>query len=277
MAICTRQRWLDQGYLFHPDFFSMYSDNWFSDCAHRDGVVIDARDVVFEHQHPAFGHGEMDDTYARSNDSANYEAGSWHLHRLSMGLKTSHDVEGWCDFRDLYTAISKQLKDGDTFVEVGAWKGQSIIHLCQRLQDQGKKVKLWAVDTFSGDADTGTANVYPEFDANIEAAGCSEIKAVALPSVEVAPAFKDGTLAGVFIDAAHDFDSVLADINAWLPKVKRGGIFAGHDADSEGVQRALKAAGVEWVAVGRCWVKTNIPAELPPPKTPQSSTAASGG
>jgi hypothetical protein len=59
MAILTRVRYLDQGYLFHPDFFSMYSDNWFSECAHRDGVVIDARDVVFEHLHPAFGKAEM--------------------------------------------------------------------------------------------------------------------------------------------------------------------------------------------------------------------------
>ena len=256
MAILTRARYIEQGYLFHPDFFSMYSDNWFSHCAFRDGVVIDARDVVFEHLHPAFGKAEMDATYARSNDSVNYKAGDRHLQRLSCGAITSWNVEGWCDFRDLYTAIAGKLQDGDTFVEVGAWKGQSIIHLAQRLQDQEKEVKLFAVDTFSGDSDTGKQKVYADFCDNRKKARC-EITAVISESVTAAADFSNASLAGVFIDAAHDYDSVLADLNAWLPKVKEGGIFAGHDIDSPNVQRALDDAGIQYVTVGRCWVMAN--------------------
>jgi len=77
MAILTRARYNQQGYLFHPEFFSMFSDNWFSYCAFRDGVVIDARDrITFEHLHPAFGKAEMDETYARSNDAKQYEEGA---------------------------------------------------------------------------------------------------------------------------------------------------------------------------------------------------------
>jgi hypothetical protein len=256
MAILTRARYIEQGYLFHPDFFSMYSDDWFSECARRDGVVIDARDVVFEHLHPAFGKGEMDATYARSNDSVNYKAGERHLQRLRDGALTSWDVEGWCDFRDLYTAFARKLQDGDTFVEVGAWKGQSIIHLAQRLQDQEKKVSLWAVDTFKGDSDTGLVDVFDCFKANVENAKCDSVIPVPLPSVEVAAHLGDLLIpmAGVFIDAAHDYDSVSADLKAWLPKVKEGGIFAGHDIDSPDVQRALNDAGIQYVTVGRCWV-----------------------
>jgi hypothetical protein len=260
MAILTRARYIEQGYLFHPDFFSMYSDNWFSHCAFRDGVVIDARDVVFEHLHPAFGKAEVDATYARSNMRCNYDQGALHFERLKSGRITSWDVEGWCDFRDFYTAIAGKLQDGDTFVEVGAWKGQSIIHLAQRLQDQEKSVKLYAVDTFAGDADTGKANVYPEFHINIQSAGCA-VSAVALPSVVASEGFADAFLAGVFIDAAHDYDSVSADLKAWLPKVKEGGIFAGHDIDCPDVQRALDDAGIQYVTVGRCWVM--IQAERP--------------
>ncbi len=33
----------------------------------------------------------------------------------------------------------------------------------------------------------------------------------------------------VYIDARHDYESVLEDLNAWFDKVKPGGIFAGHD------------------------------------------------
>jgi hypothetical protein len=75
MAILTRARYEDQGYLFHPEFTSMFSDNHFTDRAYADGVVIEAKDIVIEHMHPAFGKGEMDETYARSNAPANYEAG----------------------------------------------------------------------------------------------------------------------------------------------------------------------------------------------------------
>jgi hypothetical protein len=264
MAILTRARYLDQGYLFHPDFFSMYSDNWFSECAHRDGVVIDARDVVFEHLHPAFGKGEMDAVYARSNDSANYKAGERHLQRLQSGAITSWEVDGWCDFRDLYTAIARKLENGDTFVEVGAWKGQSIIHLAQRLQDQEKAVKLYAVDTFQGDDDTGRVNVFNEFLDNVRNANVSGlIVPDALCSIDSAAEFDDSVLASVFIDAAHDYDSVLADLNAWAPKVKEGGIIAGHDIDAEGVQRALAEMGWEYHVVGRCWVKKNQTNEQP--------------
>jgi len=258
MAILTRARYLNQGYLFHPDFFSMYSDNWFSECAHRDGVVIDARDVVFEHLHPVFGKGEMDAVYVRSNTDDNYKEGASHFMRLKGGAITSWDVEGWCDFRDLYAAIARKLQDGDVFVEVGSWKGQSIIYLAQRLQDQEKSVKLYAVDTFKGDADTGILEVIKEFDHNVQAAGCSyNVITVAIPSVMAATGFDDLSLAGVFIDAAHDYDSVLADLKAWAPKVKEGGIIAGHDIDAEGVQRALAEMGWEYHVVGRCWVKKN--------------------
>jgi hypothetical protein len=75
MAILNRARYQKQSYLFHPDFFSVFSDNHFTDRAYADGVVIDAKDIVIEHMHPAFGKGEVDETYARSNDPANYEAG----------------------------------------------------------------------------------------------------------------------------------------------------------------------------------------------------------
>jgi hypothetical protein len=75
MAILTRARYENQGYLFHPEFFSMFSDNHFTDRAYADGVVIEAKDIVIEHLHPAFGKADMDETYARSNDPVNYESG----------------------------------------------------------------------------------------------------------------------------------------------------------------------------------------------------------
>lgn len=48
-------------------------------------------------------------------------------------------------------------------------------------------------------------------------------------SVAAANDVKDGSLDFVFIDADHSYSSVKADIAAWRPKVRRGGILTGHD------------------------------------------------
>lgn len=48
-------------------------------------------------------------------------------------------------------------------------------------------------------------------------------------SVDAAAGFSDASLDFVFIDANHSYDAVSADLAAWWPKVKPGGVFSGHD------------------------------------------------
>jgi hypothetical protein len=274
MAILTRARYKEQGYLFHPEFFSMCSDNWFSDCAWRDRVVIDARDrIKFEHQHPAFGKAETDATYERSNDRYHYVTGYGILERLRDGIRTSHDVEGWCDYRPFYADIARALPDGAEIVEVGSWQGQSIIWLCQRLQDLGKRVTVHCVDTWRGEQNQPShlaiveahgGSMLDVFLRNIEAAGVADMIRIHVgDSAESAAEFRDGTLDFVFIDAAHDYDSVVKDLAAWYPKMKPGGIWAGHDYPHHEVEQAVHehadANGYEVAQVGRCWIKVNQP------------------
>jgi len=52
---------------------------------------------------------------------------------------------------------------------------------------------------------------------------------VNLDSVAAADTVVDATLDFVYLDARHDFSGVVSDVHAWWPKVKIGGIFAGHD------------------------------------------------
>jgi tetratricopeptide (TPR) repeat protein len=262
MAILTRARYKEQGFMFHPEFFSMYSDNWFSECAIQDGVLIDARDqITFEHLHPAFGKGEMDHTYARSNDGYHYKTGEGILRRLREAVATSSEIPGWFDFRAVYDHVAKTIPDGGTFVEVGTWKGKSAIYLAHRFEDIGKKVALICVDTFQGDKETGRCDVLMEFDENCIQSKCHSLikDSVKKDSVAASLMIPDKFLDGVFIDAAHDYESAKADITAWLPKVKPGGFFGGHDVDSPGVSRALAEAGFEFVRNGRCWIKTPTP------------------
>jgi len=60
-------------------------------------------------------------------------------------------------------------------------------------------------------------------------------------SVEMAKQVPDNSLGLVYIDANHSYDGVMADLQAWQPKVVQGGIIAGHDylSPQYGVKKAV--------------------------------------
>ncbi len=60
----------------------------------------------------------------------------------------------------------------------------------------------------------------------------------------------------VFIDGNHDYDFVKEDIELWLPKVRSGGILAGHDYDLRGerfsgVKRAVDELLGSNISIGK--------------------------
>lgn len=70
MAIFTRA-WLEAlgGEFLSAEYFGVYSDDEFSFRAYEAGVVIDARDLVFRHQHPNYDVSlPVDGTHRRQND-----------------------------------------------------------------------------------------------------------------------------------------------------------------------------------------------------------------
>lgn len=61
-------------------------------------------------------------------------------------------------------------------------------------------------------------------------------------SKEMANQVEDESLDFVFIDADHSYEGCMADIVAWAPKVKTGGLISGHDygsKDHPGVKKAV--------------------------------------
>lgn len=65
-----------------------------------------------------------------------------------------------------------------------------------------------------------------------------------MPSTQAANHVEDGWADFVFIDAAHSYKAVKADIAAWRPKVRDGGWLGGHDYHEAhpGVIRAVDEA-----------------------------------
>ncbi len=73
--ILSRKRYEDCGYVFWPEYLSMYADNEFTEAAKQDGVVIDARHLHFEERHPAFGTAPDDAVYRHENREVSYVVG----------------------------------------------------------------------------------------------------------------------------------------------------------------------------------------------------------
>ena len=75
-------------------------------------------------------------------------------------------------------------------------------------------------------------------------------------SADAAKTVPDDSLDFVYLDARHDFNGVFEDLSVWWPKLKMGGILAGHDyCDGERpegdffVQTAVNWGGTDH---GRC-------------------------
>lgn len=52
--------------------------------------------------------------------------------------------------------------------------------------------------------------------------------------------FNDCELDFIFVDAGHEYEDVKADIQAWYPKIKKGGYMIGHDINQTQVRRAVR-------------------------------------
>jgi len=74
-ALVTRTYYERYGYLFHPDYVGLMSDQEFTDVAKRDGVVVNARHLKFRHLNPDSGTVEWDEVYRRHRKLEDLEYG----------------------------------------------------------------------------------------------------------------------------------------------------------------------------------------------------------
>jgi predicted O-methyltransferase YrrM len=118
---------------------------------------------------------------------------------------------------------------GVVYVEIGLGGGYNSAHLlkyCPQIK------QIFGVDLIEGD---------PE---HSHITHLSPVKFLGGYSDEVAKLFEDESIDVVFIDGDHSESWVLRDLSAWVPKVKPGGLIAGHDYDSRnhpGVKLAADA------------------------------------
>ncbi len=153
--------------------------------------------------------------------------------------------------------------DRERYLEVGSFTGTTAILACRANYDE-----VICVDTWSGGSDpsdwvndlysqTGE-DVYETFLRNVKGL---QVKPLRMSSLAAAKTIEDGSVDVLFIDADHSYQATLADIKAWLPKVKSGGVLCGHDYGDlfPGVKQAVDEMFGEAVRVrGTVW---SVPVE----------------
>ena len=154
--------------------------------------------------------------------------------RFFFEYANQEKIEGWMRFEELQFLYNEAQKHTN-ICEVGSWKGKSSHAILSGLKKANKGGRLTCCDTWKGSIDprddtnwmAKQEDVYSVFKNNL--AEFDNLTMVRKESTEAAKDFEDGFFDMIFIDAGHDFDSVVADIKSWLPKLKKGGVIAGHD------------------------------------------------
>lgn len=191
----------------------------------------------------------------------------------------SDTIPGWFDFPDLYREMVHRASDGARFVETGVYLGKSTAFMAVEILNSGKAITFDAYDLFGG---------VPEADWNgrVELGGArfdqqqrwlaehgslepvarqhlapvaSAVRLHCQDALSAAAAHEDESLDFVFLDDNHTTAHVIAEMDAWWPKIKPGGVLAGHDIDWPSVSAAVLRWGTRRGRPAehtseRCWL-----------------------
>ena len=156
------------------------------------------------------------------------------------------------------------LPKGGVGVEVGVWRGD----FSARILEIARPRKLHLVDPwlavreegyegarYGGELDDGQAEMDAVYAAVLERfareRGRGIVEVHRTTGVDAAARFADGELDFVYVDGDHTYEAVKADLAAYAPKLRPGGLLAGDDYGvagwwEDGVTRAVD----EFVAAG---------------------------
>ena len=137
------------------------------------------------------------------------------------------NIRGWFTFPNLYKQVVEKQQSEAHFVEIGSLQGQSACYMAVEIINSNKTIKFDCIDPWRH-----KQLVYNLFLKNTETVR-SVVNPIRLPSTEASNLYADNSLDFVFIDAIHTYKCVKDDIKHWYPKVKKGGILAGHDYCSD--------------------------------------------
>jgi hypothetical protein len=178
------------------------------------------------------------------------------LSRLIDMLKDSRVIDGGIVLSDK-NEIDIIAPKGGIMAEIGSFAGETM-GLFGPLFNQVYAVDLWDDKAILGiSSPEQPADIERRFDSAIK--GHPNISKIKGDSAKSAEGFPDKYFDFVYIDACHEYEQALADIRAWMPKIRPNGVLAGHDyhPDYLGVIKAVQEVfcGQQNVVEYNWWVR----------------------
>jgi hypothetical protein len=161
-----------------------------------------------------------------------------------MNIQAAERIQGYMAVPYL-EVLAYHASRSQRVVEIGCWRGRTTRALCDNCSGQ-----VTVVDHFEGsdgiDDDmeymeklTGDPDwLYHEFEHNLQ--GVTNLEICCATSEEAATQFTRDhrSFDLIFLDGAHDYQSVTRDLKAWIPLLTDPGLFILHDFTFPDVRRA---------------------------------------
>jgi hypothetical protein len=167
-----------------------------------------------------------------------------------VNLERYMKIEGFTDEPELEW-LHNRAQGMDGVLEVGCWKGRTAAVLADASRH------AFTVDTFLGSAseldaahaEALTTDLYEQAARNLFG---YPVRILRMSSLVASRLFAERSLDMVFIDGEHTRESVLIDLIAWKPKVRK--LICGHDVNWQGVAEALAIFGMPFeLGPGSLW------------------------
>jgi hypothetical protein len=232
----------------HPDLPGAESSGWETSLTIQDG--LDDRATVVAQVVRADGA-----VVPYSQAPLRQVARSWADPRAQVHWT---ELPGWFLWRSAQEEAARHFSAGSRFVEVGNYLGRSLCSLGEVVQQSGKRFTVIGIATCRGSGpegpdqkdyhravvEQGGGTFAGALHKNVLDCGYGDtISLIVSDSLTAAGLFGDASLDWVHLDARHDYASLKADIQAWLPKVKPGGWLSGDDYDEAKWPDAVRAVG----------------------------------
>jgi hypothetical protein len=132
-----------------------------------------------------------------------------------------------------FARLMVELLRPGLLVELGTQKGASYCAFCEAAKELGTGTKLFAIDHWEGDHQTGayardTYTILRDHHDPLY----GEFSTLLRESFDDArPRFEDGSIDLLHIDGLHTYEAVRHDFETWLPKMSRSGVILMHDTE----------------------------------------------
>lgn len=214
-----------------------------------------------------------------------YPSNTWTMRRRravpGLDQTSPPHPEGWTryDFRSQYPDVRSLVMTIGTLgkdlvgVELGLFRAESF---CTLLQCCPNIKKLYGVDAWkpysdyigvADGAEAGKVTTLAEMDLIRETAlnfiyfsgEADRAEVLEMDTSEAVKQFEDDSLDFIFLDAYLSKEQALREMIEWWPKVKKGGLFSGHDWQDKNIRDTVRGfikqhdPDATWVAYDSTW------------------------